>query len=142
MLRFERQLAHPVERVWKAITDSAESIAWADGSILLERRAGGVITVHYDRDDQDRRVSPAGTSCSTCSLRHSTVAQAIPPTLIAWPKPPRPTPTDSRGRGPPSPRSASPTAVQAGSTQDSTYPRLRADGAGYGSHAIYSSTTD
>lgn len=73
ILRFERQLAHPVARVWKAITDSAENAAWADGGILLEPRVGGAITVHYDRDDQNRPIPRAGH-----------ITHYDPPHLFAW----------------------------------------------------------
>ena len=37
-LRFERRLAHPVERVWRAITDPAESGAWFVAAMPFERQ--------------------------------------------------------------------------------------------------------
>src|SRR5262249_12612471 len=40
-LRFERVLAHPVERVWAALTDPEEQSAWHPTPARFEPRAGG-----------------------------------------------------------------------------------------------------
>jgi uncharacterized protein YndB with AHSA1/START domain len=43
-LRFERQLAHPPERVWRALTEQAELRAWHPTPFVLDPRRGGVIS--------------------------------------------------------------------------------------------------
>jgi uncharacterized protein YndB with AHSA1/START domain len=42
-LRFERELAHPPERVWKALTERAELSAWHPTPFELEPRPGGAV---------------------------------------------------------------------------------------------------
>jgi uncharacterized protein YndB with AHSA1/START domain len=44
VLRFERLLEHPLERVWRALTDPGELGAWHPTPFLLEPRAGGTVT--------------------------------------------------------------------------------------------------
>jgi uncharacterized protein YndB with AHSA1/START domain len=39
-LRFERTLAHPRERVWRAVTDPAELAAWFPSAVVYEPRVG------------------------------------------------------------------------------------------------------
>src|SRR5215211_7251136 len=39
-LRFERRLAHPVERVWRAVTDPDEMPAWFPSGVVGERAVG------------------------------------------------------------------------------------------------------
>lgn len=41
MLRFERRLAHPAERVWTALTDRAELAHWFPADIEADLRPGG-----------------------------------------------------------------------------------------------------
>ena len=40
VLRYERRLAHPRERVWRALTDDAELAAWFPTTIEGERQNG------------------------------------------------------------------------------------------------------
>jgi uncharacterized protein YndB with AHSA1/START domain len=42
-LRIERELAHPVERVWTAITDPAELSRWFPATVELELRRGAPV---------------------------------------------------------------------------------------------------
>jgi uncharacterized protein YndB with AHSA1/START domain len=44
VLRFERLLGHPRERVWRALTEREELEAWHPTPFLLEPSAGGTIT--------------------------------------------------------------------------------------------------
>ena len=46
-LRFERHLAHPPERVWRAITDSDQLQHWLPTDIVGERRAGASIQLPF-----------------------------------------------------------------------------------------------
>jgi uncharacterized protein YndB with AHSA1/START domain len=43
-LRFERELAHPPERVWRALTERAELDAWHPTPFELEPTRGGLVT--------------------------------------------------------------------------------------------------
>jgi uncharacterized protein YndB with AHSA1/START domain len=42
-LRFERMLAHPVEKVWRAVTDRAELAHWFPGDVEIDYRLGGAV---------------------------------------------------------------------------------------------------
>ena len=46
-LRFERRLAHPPEKVWRALTESAELRHWMPCDIVGERRAGAAIELPF-----------------------------------------------------------------------------------------------
>lgn len=43
-VRFERTYLHPVERVWRAITEPAEVSTWFPSSMQIEPRVGGRVT--------------------------------------------------------------------------------------------------
>ena len=43
VLRFERKLAHPVEKVWRALTEPAEMSGWFPWHVELDPRVGGRI---------------------------------------------------------------------------------------------------
>ncbi len=43
-VRFERTYAHPIERVWAAVSDPAEMAHWFPFSVTIEARTGGAIT--------------------------------------------------------------------------------------------------
>ena len=49
-LRFERRLAHPPERVWRALTDPAELAIWLVAAAELEPRVDGAVTLRWDGD--------------------------------------------------------------------------------------------
>lgn len=51
VLRFERRLAHPVEKVWRAITDPAELAHWYPSAVEMEFREGGKIRQIFSEDD-------------------------------------------------------------------------------------------
>jgi uncharacterized protein YndB with AHSA1/START domain len=42
-LRFERRLGHPVEKVWRAVTDPAELGHWFPAEVEVDLRVGGTI---------------------------------------------------------------------------------------------------
>jgi uncharacterized protein YndB with AHSA1/START domain len=50
ILRYERRLSHPVERVWEAITDPAEIEAWW-GRAAVDLRAGGAMRIEWLNSD-------------------------------------------------------------------------------------------
>jgi uncharacterized protein YndB with AHSA1/START domain len=47
-VRFERTYPHPVERVWRAISEPAEVVRWFPTSVELEPREGGSIAFADD----------------------------------------------------------------------------------------------
>ena len=53
VLRFERRLAHPVEKVWRAVTDPAEMAHWFPAVVEMDFRVGGRITFAFPGDAMD-----------------------------------------------------------------------------------------
>jgi uncharacterized protein YndB with AHSA1/START domain len=43
VLRFERRLPHPPEKVWRALTDPAHLAAWFPAEVTMEPQAGGAV---------------------------------------------------------------------------------------------------
>ena len=41
VLRFERRLAHPVQKVWRAVTEPAELAHWFPARLTIDMRVGG-----------------------------------------------------------------------------------------------------
>jgi uncharacterized protein YndB with AHSA1/START domain len=50
-LRFERRLAHPIERVWTAITDPDELKHWFPANVEGERKSGGELRFTFEDHD-------------------------------------------------------------------------------------------
>jgi uncharacterized protein YndB with AHSA1/START domain len=53
VLRYERRLAHPVERVWAALTDPDELRGWLAEAERLELVEGGTVVLRWLNSDQD-----------------------------------------------------------------------------------------
>jgi uncharacterized protein YndB with AHSA1/START domain len=51
VLRLERRLKHPPERVWRAITDPAELAHWFPAKVDVELRDGGTIRFTFPGED-------------------------------------------------------------------------------------------
>ena len=51
VLRFERRLPHPVERVWTALTEPAELAHWFPATIEAELRVGAPIRFRFENAD-------------------------------------------------------------------------------------------
>jgi uncharacterized protein YndB with AHSA1/START domain len=60
-LRFERQLAQPIDTVWRAITDPAELAHWFPCEVELELRVGGPMTFTFEQDLSQYSDQPPGT---------------------------------------------------------------------------------
>jgi uncharacterized protein YndB with AHSA1/START domain len=71
VIRFERRLGHPVERVWRAITEPGEMIGWW-GDAEVELREGGRFDVRWLNTDEE------GNSAHM----HGTIAELDPPRLL------------------------------------------------------------
>jgi uncharacterized protein YndB with AHSA1/START domain len=50
-VRFERTLAHPVEAVWRAVTDPAELAHWFPAALTVDLRVGGRMTFTFPEGD-------------------------------------------------------------------------------------------
>jgi uncharacterized protein YndB with AHSA1/START domain len=46
-LRFERRLAHPVDAVWRAVTEPEELAQWFPAAVEVEPRPGGAMAFHF-----------------------------------------------------------------------------------------------
>ncbi|MGH3318856.1 MAG: SRPBCC family protein [Streptosporangiaceae bacterium] len=53
-VRFQRVYAHPVDRVWAAITEPDELEHWFPSRVRLEQRTGGTVTFSGDPYTDDR----------------------------------------------------------------------------------------
>jgi uncharacterized protein YndB with AHSA1/START domain len=51
VLRFERRLAHPPEKVWRAITEAEELAGWFPAEMQGERKAGAPIRFVFGNDE-------------------------------------------------------------------------------------------
>jgi uncharacterized protein YndB with AHSA1/START domain len=60
MLRFERRLAAPVARVWRAVTDPAELAHWFPTQVEGEIEAGGALRFHFENMPLDAPDSMEG----------------------------------------------------------------------------------
>jgi uncharacterized protein YndB with AHSA1/START domain len=70
VLRFERRLAHPPEKVFRAISDPAELAHWFPATVETELRAGAPIRFTFEQQDLD---APDGE-----------VLEVEPPKLLAY----------------------------------------------------------
>jgi len=46
-LRFERRLAHPVEKVWRAVTEPDELAHWFPATVTVDLRPGGAMSFDF-----------------------------------------------------------------------------------------------
>lgn len=71
VVRFRRRLAHPIERVWAALTEPAELRAWL-GEVEVELVEGGRFTVRWlNADERGNR-----------AVYHATITRLEPPRLL------------------------------------------------------------
>jgi uncharacterized protein YndB with AHSA1/START domain len=73
-LRFERQLAHPIDRVWRAITEPSELAHWFPGRVEVDLVVGGKITFLNDMEGVDESLLPT----------QGVVTAVDPPTVFAF----------------------------------------------------------
>ena len=73
LIRFERRLAHPVERVWRALTDPDEISAWL-ALAELELQEGGRVVLTWQNSDAEGNTAVA----------RGTVSALEPPWLLEF----------------------------------------------------------
>ena len=61
VIRFERRIGHPVERVWRALTDPDEIAAWLALSELDLEEGGRVVLRWQNTDDEGNTAVARGT---------------------------------------------------------------------------------
>jgi uncharacterized protein YndB with AHSA1/START domain len=73
VLRFERRLSHPIERVWAALTDPGEIVGWlAEADVDL--REGGEVELRWlNTDDEGNQ-----------AVMHATITRLEPPRLLEY----------------------------------------------------------
>ena len=67
VLRYERRLAHPPERVWRALTDDAELADWFPTTMEGERQKGAAL--RYSSPRPSWSCAGPTTSCASSSSR-------------------------------------------------------------------------
>jgi uncharacterized protein YndB with AHSA1/START domain len=73
VVRFERHLSHPVERVWAALTDPHELVGWlAEAEIDLV--PGGRVVLRWLNSDED----------GNQAVLHGTITELDPPRVIEY----------------------------------------------------------
>jgi uncharacterized protein YndB with AHSA1/START domain len=71
VIRFDRRLAHPIERVWGAITDPEHAIKWW-GALDIDLTTGGKAVVEWQNtDDHGNR-----------AVMHGVITELDPPRLL------------------------------------------------------------
>jgi uncharacterized protein YndB with AHSA1/START domain len=71
IIRFERRLAHPIDRVWSAITDPGELEAWLARAHVDLRPDGEVVLEWLNTDDEGQQ-----------AVFHATVTELDPPHVL------------------------------------------------------------
>jgi uncharacterized protein YndB with AHSA1/START domain len=74
VLRFERRLRHPVERVWAALTTPAQLRHWWGAADELDLTPGGRIVVRWLNEDAE----------GNQVVLHGAVTRIEPPTLVEY----------------------------------------------------------
>lgn len=52
-IRFTRTYGHPIERIWRAVTEPSELATWFPSAVTIEPRVGGIITFSFDPNMPD-----------------------------------------------------------------------------------------
>jgi uncharacterized protein YndB with AHSA1/START domain len=71
VIRFERHLAHPVERVWAALTKPDELVHWW-GEVEVDLVEGGRFVMRWLNTDED----------GNAAVMHATITRLQPPNLL------------------------------------------------------------
>lgn len=78
-LRFERRLAHPIEKVWRAISEPSELARWFPATVDLDPTPGAKLTFELPPLAQERRDIPDDLMTS-----YGEVLAVDPPRLLEY----------------------------------------------------------
>src|SRR5947209_17079796 len=82
VFRYERELPHPIEKVWAAITDPSEIVRWSGMPMEIDLRPGGRYVSNHSSGDrvEDRivRLEPPRL------LEHTWWEEINPSALVTW----------------------------------------------------------
>jgi uncharacterized protein YndB with AHSA1/START domain len=81
-LRFERRYRHPVERVWRAVSDPAEMAQWFPSTVEGDRAVGAEL--RFADDDQRGAARDAGGARGDDPMVRGTVVVHDPPAVFAF----------------------------------------------------------
>lgn len=87
VLRYERRLNHPVERVWTALTHPDELAGWLAAAEELELTEGGRIALRWlnvPEDWSEWEKQGVETSDGTAEVVRGTITRLDPPRLIEY----------------------------------------------------------
>lgn len=82
MLRFERQLAHPAEKVWKALTEPGQIGRWFPANVTIDLKIGGVVT--FDFGETEVEVPEGIELPEEIGPMEGKVMELDPPRLLAY----------------------------------------------------------
>jgi len=69
-VRVERRLAHPPERVWRAVSEPAGLAAWFPATVEIDLRIGGQVTFSFGSDGEVTDLDPPRLLAFTWSGEH------------------------------------------------------------------------
>lgn len=83
-VRVERQLDHPVEKVWRAVTQPEHLAQWFPASVTIDQRVGGEI--RFDMGDEAGGDDEAGSDAAgrTGDASRGEVLELDPPRLLTF----------------------------------------------------------
>ena len=82
-LRFERRYEHPVERVWRAISDPAEMASWFPSNVEGKRAVGADLT--FVDEAQRAAAREAGEpTCDESAMFHGRIVAYDPPKVFSF----------------------------------------------------------
>jgi uncharacterized protein YndB with AHSA1/START domain len=85
LLRFERHLPHPVEVVWRALTDPVEHGRWSGWRPEIDLRLGGEIVTFHGSGEDEQRVVDRVTRLEPPHVFACTFwADATPSSVVTW----------------------------------------------------------
>ena len=83
-LRFERRYEHPVERVWRAISDPAEMASWFPSNVEGERAVGADLTFVDEAQRAAAPAKPASPTRDESAMLHGRVVAYDPPKVFSF----------------------------------------------------------
>ena len=84
-VRFERELPHPVQRVWRALTDPPEHEQWTGWRSQIDPVVGGRMVTHHGPGDEQEEVVDEVTRFEPPHVfQHTFWKDANPSSIVTW----------------------------------------------------------